>query len=204
MSGNCITGRLDHQQFRVAGVGECSKQRHLHPKALRTMACRSYNGHFTQTTPPNTNFQSISTPAGWTCGTQPAVGGTVRSHAPCEPRPERHREFHIAAPSERGHGFGTNIAETATATANNIIPGLTTNSATASVVVANANSADLAIVKTATPSPTCPRRNSFYTLAVTNNGPASATNVTVTDALPATLTFLSDTPTSACSEANGP
>src|SRR6202011_3641497 len=24
---------------------------------------------FTQTTPPNTNFQSISTPAGWTCGT---------------------------------------------------------------------------------------------------------------------------------------
>src|SRR5208282_2907994 len=33
---------------------------------------------FTQTTPPNTNFQSITAPAGWTCVT-PAVGkmGTI-------------------------------------------------------------------------------------------------------------------------------
>src|SRR5262249_27696709 len=31
---------------------------------------------FTQTTPPNTNFQSITPPAGWICGTVPPVGGT--------------------------------------------------------------------------------------------------------------------------------
>ena len=30
----------------------------------------------TQTTPPNTNFQSMTPPAGWTCGTLPPVGGT--------------------------------------------------------------------------------------------------------------------------------
>ena len=31
---------------------------------------------FTQTTPPNTNFQSMTPPAGWTCGTSATVGGT--------------------------------------------------------------------------------------------------------------------------------
>ena len=30
----------------------------------------------TQTTPPNTTFVSMTPPAGWTCGTKPAVGGT--------------------------------------------------------------------------------------------------------------------------------
>src|SRR5205807_6520306 len=103
-----------------------------------------------------------------------------------------------------GTASGTNIAETATATATNIIPGLTTNTATASVIVANANSSDLAIVKTVAPAPTVPQGDTLtYTLTVTNNGPASATNVTVTDALPATLTYLSATPTGACSEADG-
>ena len=43
-----------------------------------------------------------------------------------------------------------------------------------------------------------------YTLAVTNNGPASATNVTVTDTLPSTMTYLSTTTTAGtCSEAGG-
>jgi uncharacterized repeat protein (TIGR01451 family) len=114
--------------------------------------------------------------------------------------------FTVVLQVNAGTASGTNIAETVTATATNIIPGLTTNSATASVIVANANSADLAIVKTATPTPTVPQGNTVtYTLAVTNNGPASATNVTVTDALPATLTYLSATPTGtgACSEADG-
>lgn len=160
---------------------------------------------FTQTSPPNTNFQSISTPAGWTCGTQPPVGGTgtitctIASLALSATA-----NFTMVLQVNAGTASGTNIAETATATATNIIPGLTTNSATASVIVANANSADLAIVKTATPSPTVPQGDTLtYTLAITNNGPASATNVTVTDALPATLTYLSATPTGPCSEADG-
>jgi len=103
-----------------------------------------------------------------------------------------------------GTPTATNIAETATASAGNIVPGLTTNSATATVVVANANSTDMAITKTATPNPVLQGDTLTYTLTVVNNGPASATNVTVTDTLPAAVTFLSAiTTTGTCSEAAG-
>src|SRR4029077_10321550 len=86
---------------------------------------------FTQTTPPNTNFQSISTPAGWTCGTPPPVGGpgtitcTIASLALSATA-----NFTLVLQVNAGTASGTNIAETAMATATNIIPGLTTNSAT--------------------------------------------------------------------------
>jgi uncharacterized repeat protein (TIGR01451 family) len=99
---------------------------------------------------------------------------------------------------------GTNIPDTATASAGNVVPNLTTNSATATVLVANANSADMAIVKTATPNPVSQGETLTYTLVVTNNGPASATTVTVADTLPAAVTYLSvTTNTGTCSEAGG-
>jgi uncharacterized repeat protein (TIGR01451 family) len=104
-----------------------------------------------------------------------------------------------------GTPSGTNITDTATATATNIVPSLTTNTASATVVVANANSADLAIVKTATPNPVTEGTPLTYSLAVTNNGPATATNVTVTDTLPSTVIYLSSTTAApgTCSEAGG-
>src|SRR5262249_43159710 len=97
-----------------------------------------------------------------------------------------------------------NITDTATANATNIVPSLATNTASATVVVANANSADVAIVKTATPNPVTQGTPLTYSLAVTNNGPASATNVTTTDTLPSSVTYLSSTSTQgSCSEAGG-
>jgi uncharacterized repeat protein (TIGR01451 family) len=161
---------------------------------------------FTQTTPPNTNFQSVAFPAGWTCPVMPPVGGTgtITCNDPSLASGTT-ANFTLVLQVNAGTPSGTNIAETATATATNIVPNLTTNSATATVVVANANSADMAIVKTATPSPTVAEGDTLtYTLAVTNNGPASATNVIVTDALPSAVTYLSATTTAGtCSEANG-
>ncbi len=72
------------------------------------------------------------------------------------------------------------------------------------MVVANANSADMAIVKTGTPNPVTEGTPLTYTLTVTNNGPASATNVTVTDTLPSVVTYLSTSTTQgSCSEAGG-
>src|SRR4029077_17734829 len=144
---------------------------------------------FTQTTPPNTNFQSITTPAGWTCGTQPPVGGTgtIICTIPTLAL-NATGNFTLVLQVNAGTPSGTNIAETATASATNIVPNLTTNSATATVVVANANSADMAIVKTATPSPTVAEGDILtYSLAVTNNGPASSTNVIFTAPFPSAV-----------------
>ena len=159
---------------------------------------------FTQTTPPNTNFQSITSPAGWAC-VKPAVGatGTITCTDTGNLALNATANFTLVLQVNSATPSGTNIAETDTANATNIVPSLTTNSATATVVVANANSADMAIVKTATPSPTVADGDTLtYSLAVTNNGPASATNVTVTDPLPSAVTYLSATTTvGTCSEA---
>lgn len=160
---------------------------------------------FTQTTPPNTNFQSITFPAGWSCIT-PAIGaaGTITCTDGSNLGVNATANFTLVLQVNAGTASGTTIAETVTANASNIIPGLTTNSATATVVVANANSADVAITKTATPNPVPDGNNLTYTLTVTNNGPASATNVTVIDPLPTAVTFVSVTSsTGTCSEAGG-
>jgi uncharacterized repeat protein (TIGR01451 family) len=160
---------------------------------------------FTQTTPPNTNFQSITPPAGWTCVT-PAVGatGTITCTDGSNLALNATAAFTLLLQVNSGTASGTNIAESVTANASNIVPNLTSNTATATVVVANANSADMAIVKTATPSPTVSDGDTLtYTLAVTNNGPASATNVTVVDTLPSDVTYLSvNTTAGTCSEAD--
>jgi uncharacterized repeat protein (TIGR01451 family) len=161
---------------------------------------------FTQTTPPNTNFQSITPPAGWTCGTVPAVGsaGTITCTDIANLAVNATANFTLVLQVNSGTPSGTSITETDLGSATNIVPSLTTNSASATVIVANANSADVAITKTGTPNPVTEGTPLTYTLVVTNNGPASATNVTVTDTLPSVLTYLSSTTTQgSCSEAGG-
>jgi uncharacterized repeat protein (TIGR01451 family) len=163
---------------------------------------------FTETTPPNTTFQSITIPSGWTCPTLPAVGGTgsitCNDGSSLGTGAANAAAFTLVLQVNAGTPSGTSITDTATATATNIVPSLTTNTASATVVVANANSADMAIVKTATPNPVTEGTPLTYTLTVTNNGPASATTVSVTDTLPSILTYLSSTTTQgSCSEAGG-
>ena len=60
---------------------------------------------------------------------------------------------------------------------------------TSSEVIADALATDLVIVKTAPPSATA-GQGLNYAITVTNNGPISATNVVVTDALPAGTSFV--------------
>ena len=55
-------------------------------------------------------------------------------------------------------------------------------------------SADLGVALTVLPNPVLAGQNLTYTATVTNKGPALATSVTLTDALPASVTFVSASP----------
>lgn len=65
----------------------------------------------------------------------------------------------------------------------------------ATLSVVNPSSADLSITKTASPNPGQVGVPLSYRIIATNNGPAVATNVSVTDTLPAGVTFVSATTT---------
>ena len=58
------------------------------------------------------------------------------------------------------------------------------------VIVNVGESADLSITKEARPSPAIPGKQVTYTITLTNNGPDNARNVTLTDAVPSSLTGL--------------
>ncbi len=161
---------------------------------------------FTGTTPPNTTFQSIAIPSGWTCPTLPAVGGTgtIICNDGSSLGVSSSANFTVVLQVNASTPSGTSITDTATATATNIVPGLTTNTASATVLVASSSSADVSIVKTATPNPVTQGTLLVYTLTVTNNGPATATTVDVQDMLPSSATYLSSSWTQgSCSEAGG-
>ncbi|HEU5239565.1 MAG TPA: SBBP repeat-containing protein, partial [Pyrinomonadaceae bacterium] len=69
------------------------------------------------------------------------------------------------------------------------------HSASAQLIVSGPAAANLALTKTASPNPGVTLANLTYRITVTNNGPSPATNVVVTDNLPAGITFISATPT---------
>jgi uncharacterized repeat protein (TIGR01451 family) len=161
---------------------------------------------FTQATPPNTVFESMTPPAGWTCSGV-AVGGTgtITCTDGSTLAANATANYTLILQVNAGTASGTTIAETATANATNLVPNIISNTATATVVVANANSANVTIVKKATPSPDVADGDPLvYTLAITNTGPSSATNVIVTDPLPSNVLWLQTTTTTgSCSEAAG-
>jgi uncharacterized repeat protein (TIGR01451 family) len=69
------------------------------------------------------------------------------------------------------------------------------HSTAAQLIVSGPTNANLAITKTASPNPGVTLANLTYRITVTNNGPSPATNVVVTDNLPAGINFVSATPT---------
>ena len=62
------------------------------------------------------------------------------------------------------------------------------------LLVEDPRTANLALVKTDTPDPVPLGEDLTYTLSITNDGPSDATSVTVTDTLPASVEFVSATP----------
>ena len=91
-----------------------------------------------------------------------------------------------------GTAPGTALTNSATVSSSSTTdPTNANNTATSTSNVASPTQSDVAILKTASPEPVNQGTNLTYTLQVTNNGPAVATGVAVTDVLPAEVTFSS-------------
>jgi uncharacterized repeat protein (TIGR01451 family) len=151
------------------------------------------NVSFTGATPANTTLVSFAAPSGWTCS-KPAVGGTGNISCTIASLASGvTANFSLVVQVNSGTASGTVISDTDSGSSTISDPNASNNSATANVNVATANQADLAITKTATPNPVLAGNNVTYTVGVTNNGPAAATSVVITDTLPPNTTFVSGT-----------
>lgn len=82
--------------------------------------------------------------------------------------------------------------------------GATSHSIPASLNVVSPLSADLSISNTASPNPGQDGVNLSYRIIATNHGPKAATNVTITDTLPAGVAFVSATATQGNCNGSGP
>ncbi len=161
---------------------------------------------FTDTIPAGTTFVSFVTPAGWNCGaTIPPVGGTGTITCTIASIPSgTSYNFPLVVKVNPATAPGTTISNVPNISAVTVDPNGANNSATANTVVASPTQADVSILKTASPEPVNQSTNLTYTLQVTNNGPAVAKGVIVTDPIPAQVTYVSSSATQgACVQAAG-
>lgn len=171
------------------------------------------NVTYNDSVPTNTKFVSLSVPAGATCPTLPAVGGT--GAISCCPGTGgvcsgatwpsgSNAQFTLVVKVNAGTASGTTITNTATIAPTTNDVNTANNTATATTIVASPSSADVAIVKTASPNPVDQGATLTYTLQVTNNGPAVAQGVSVSDPLPSAVSFVSvSTTQGTCSQSGG-
>jgi uncharacterized repeat protein (TIGR01451 family) len=153
---------------------------------------------FTDSIPTGTSFVSFTVPSGWNCGTLPTVGatsGTITCTISSVPvNTSTPVSFPLVVKASLGDAPGSTITNTANinvpcSSAND--PNCGNNSASTTVYVASPTQADVAITKTANPDPVDQGTNLQYTLQITNNGPATAQGVTVTDPIPGEVSFVS-------------
>jgi uncharacterized repeat protein (TIGR01451 family) len=147
------------------------------------------NVSLTDATPANTTFVSMTQTGGptFTCtppaGTPPAVNCTIATFVSGATA-----TFTYVVSVSPAATNGTQLTNVATIASTTTDPNGANNTATATAIVGAA--ADLAITKNA-PATGTGGSNITYTIAAVNNGPATAMNVTLTDALPAAATFVS-------------
>ncbi|HEV8384392.1 MAG TPA: choice-of-anchor Q domain-containing protein, partial [Candidatus Acidoferrales bacterium] len=147
-------------------------------------------GSFTDNLPASFQFVSLTSPAGWTC-TTPVVGasGTV-SCSNTGLSSGASGAFTLVVTTTSGGTIGNTAS--VSVTGSDAVPANDSATATTTVTALNA---DMSVTKSAPASITLGSGNITYTVVVTNNGPADATNVVLSDTLPAGATFVSATPT---------
>ena len=139
---------------------------------------------FTETLPANTSAVSLTGPAGWTC-----VLGTLTCTDTTTMGASTTANFTFVVKVNTNVASGTVIAQTDSVTSTTGDPNSGNNSASVNIQVAD--SADLSVTNTPNPVPVQANNNLTYTQVVTNNGPSTATTVTLTGALPANTTAVS-------------
>jgi len=143
-----------------------------------------------QETPANTTFSSITAPSGWTCGTTPAVGATGQVICTANANVSSGAvsgAFTYVVTVAASTAAGTTIINPADVTAQTTDSQPSNNTTTSSVLVESATGADLSVSMNAAPTPVFVSSALSYNIQVQNLGLTSASNVTVTDTLPATL-----------------
>jgi uncharacterized repeat protein (TIGR01451 family) len=141
--------------------------------------------------PPGTTFVSVtpnSSPAPVCDGPIPGMGGTVTCTFPLLGAGAS-AQITLAINT----GSATSYTNTATVTTDSFDTDGTDNSSSVSTAVTQ--SADLSVVKTG-PATVAAGSSVTYTVTVTNQGPSNAAGVSLSDAVPASTTFLSATQTS--------
>ena len=141
--------------------------------------------------PSSLLFRSINSPAGWSCAT-PAVGatGTITCSAATLANGAS-ATFTLVVEVDASSGT---ISNTASASSDTADSNGGNSDGVAGGVVAGPPVADLEITKTTGSGSATTGGTVIYTITVTNNGPSPATNVVVSDDLPAGLTLNDATP----------
>ncbi|MCC6544773.1 MAG: DUF11 domain-containing protein, partial [Nitrospirae bacterium] len=151
------------------------------------------------TLPAGVTFTSFSA-AGWNCVHNT---GLVSCTLPSSLAPGAAPSIAINATAPSTPGPISNTA-TVSSAVNDPVNGNNSSTLSTSSNSPPLTSADLSITKTDSPDPVLVNQNLTYLITVTNNGPDAATGVSVTDTLPAGVTYVSATPSQgSCSQAAG-
>jgi uncharacterized repeat protein (TIGR01451 family) len=156
----------------------------------------------TDVLPASLLFRSITQPAPFTC-TTPAVGanGTITCTAATLANGAS-RTFMLVV--EVAQGASGSIVNNVTAGSDTADGNSGNSGVSAAGVVAGPAAADVSITKTTPTTSATTGTIVTYTITVSNAGPSPATNVIVTDTLPAGLQFVSATPTQGTCNAASP
>ncbi len=149
------------------------------------------NATLSDATPANTTFVSIAAPAGWSCTTPGPFGtGPITCTAPSLPLGAS-VEFTLVVRVDFGTAAGTIVTGTSTVSSVGMDPNGPNDSASSQTTVTAPPVVDVSLFKSVTPESPAPSSAVTYSITATNDGPATANDVTIVDTLPGGVTFVS-------------
>lgn len=142
------------------------------------------NPVLTDVVPPNTTFQSIVAPMGWSVMTPPVNGTGSITATRAQLDLKTFYDFTITVRINTGTPGGI-LTNTATLASSTFDPDNSNNSSSADVtIVAPPAQADLSVSRIASPDPAIRGQNLTYTITVTNLGPDASQAVFLNETLP--------------------